>query len=123
MTGHFFPACFQRCARLTVALTECVWAELAAARRAGQERAATSGCATLSASNTGLARMASASVTKAGTGNTALSVSISVYLCVRASVSDVCPLINNVGEQRHPVRLDCDSYFALHSGNLEMRKG
>lgn len=90
MTGDFFPACFQRCARLTVALTECVWAELAAARRAGLERAATSGCATLYASNTGLARMASASVIKAGTGNTALSVSISVYLCVYVRACLMC---------------------------------
>lgn len=46
-----------------------------------------------------------------------------VSVCARASVSDVCLLINYVGEQRHPVRLDCDSYFALRSGNLEMRKG
>lgn len=120
----FFSTCFQRCARLTVALTECAWAELAAARRAGQEQAATSGCATPSASNTEPARMASASAIKAGTENTALSVSISAYLCVRVRVCLVARLfINYVGVQRLPVRLDCDSYFALHSGNLEMRKG
>lgn len=83
-----------------MALTECVWAELAAARRAGQERAATSGCATLSASNTGLARTASASVIKAGTGNTALSVSISVYLCVHVRACLMCACLSTTWVSR-----------------------
>lgn len=78
----FSPSCFQRCARLIAGHMECVWAEPAAARRAGQEPAATRGCAILSASNTGHARTASASVTRAGTENTAQSVSIPAYLCV-----------------------------------------
>lgn len=82
LVTRVFPTCFQRCARLTAGLTECVWAELAAARTVGPEQVATSECATLSASNTEPARTASASVTRAGTENTAPSVSISVYLCV-----------------------------------------
>lgn len=90
---------------MTAGLTECVWAELAAARTAGQEQAATSECATLSASDTEPARTASASVTRAGTENTAPSVSISrVSVFARVRVSDVRLLINYVGVQRPPLR-------------------
>lgn len=74
----------QRCARLTAGPMECVWAEHVAARRAGQARAATSVCATRSASNMEPARTGSASVTRAGTENTAPSVRAFVYPCVSA---------------------------------------
>lgn len=117
-----FPTCFQRCARLTAGLTECVWAEPAAARTAGREQAATSVCATLSASNTVPARTASASVTRAGTENTAPSVSISLYPCVRvwACLMRVC--LSTAWVCKGTQSDFCDSYFALHSGNLDARK-
>lgn len=76
----------QRCALLTVGPMECVWAELAAVRRAGPAQAVTSASATHSASNTEPARTESASVTRAGTESTAPSVSASVYLYVRVEV-------------------------------------
>lgn len=119
-----FPTCFQRCARLTAGHTECVWAELAAARTAGQEPAATSECATLSASNTEPARTASASVTRAGTENTAPSVSISVYLCVcvHVWVGVMCVCSSATWVCRGTQWDFCDSYFALHSGNWDTWK-
>lgn len=61
---------------------ECVWAELAAVRRAGLVQAVTSVCATHSASNMEPARTGSANVTRAGTESTAPLVSASVYLFV-----------------------------------------
>lgn len=92
-------SCFlQRCAQLTVGPMGCVWAELVAVRRAGPAQAATSVCATRSASNTEPARTGSASVTRAGTESTAPSVSATaVYVCACGGVRMMCVCVSTRG--------------------------
>lgn len=73
--SFFFFCLRQRFAQWTVEPMASAWAEPVAVRKAGREPAATSVCATLSASSTEPARTGSASVTRAGTANTAPLVS------------------------------------------------
>lgn len=100
-----FSRLLQRCVQLTAGPTECVWVELAVVRRAGPAQAATSVCATRSASNTEPARTGSVSVTRAGTESTAPSVRASAYSACACAEVRVCCVSTRGCAQKHPVRL------------------
>lgn len=127
-----FPHSPQRCVQLTAGPTGCVWAEHVAARRAGPAQAATSACATRSASNTGPAKTESASATRAGTESTAPSVSSPVCAHVRVCgwcTFDVCACVcvsarGCAQKHQHQVRLKWQLFPTLlkEFGNKEWRQ-